>query len=136
MNITYPELKKRIQSTLIDAFFIIFLMAIFSNLFGFFGESPDWLHAAVFIGIWVLYEPLCTSLGSTLGNYLMGIRVRKYDDPENRINFLQAIVRYAIKIFLGWISFLTMHRNEERRAIHDLMAGSVMINAPVKTALA
>jgi uncharacterized RDD family membrane protein YckC len=40
---------------------------------------------------------------------------------------LQAFFRYVLKISLGWISFLTMHSNSQRRAIHDFAAGSVMI---------
>ena len=44
-----------------------------------------------------------------------------------KINILQALIRYILKVGLGWISFLTIHSNKERRAIHDFAAGSVMI---------
>jgi hypothetical protein len=33
----------------------------------------------------------------------------------------------VLKTLLGWISFLTITRNTERRAIHDLVSGSVMV---------
>ncbi|GAO43567.1 RDD family protein [Flavihumibacter petaseus] len=90
-------------------------------------NTPDWIRIALFFGLWAVYEPLCTSLGCTAGNYLKGIRVRDVNHPEKRINFLQAFIRYVIKLSLGWISFLTMYTNHQRRAIHDLVAGSVMI---------
>ena len=67
------------------------------------------------------------TLGSTLGNYLKGIRVRKNSDSTKCINILQAIVRYPVKVLLGWVSFLTINSNSKRRAIHDLVSGSVMI---------
>lgn len=41
--------------------------------------------------------------------------------------YFQAIIRYIIKISLGWISFLTINSNYEKRAIHDFVAGSVVI---------
>ena len=127
MNPTYPELKDRVQSTLIDLVFIIFLMGLLSSLLSLFGESPDWLRAALFIGVWVIYDPLCTSLGCTLGNYIKHIRVRKVNDTTQKINIFQALFRYAFKLLLGLPSFITMHTNPQRRAIHDLIVGSVMI---------
>jgi hypothetical protein len=35
-----------------------------------------------------------------------------------------------VKVMLGWLSFLTIHTNTEKRAIHDLFIGSVMIKLP------
>ena len=81
----------------------------------------------MFAGLFIAYEPICMTLGSTLGNYLKGIRVRKDSDSTKRINIFQAIIRYPVKVFLGWISFLTINSNPKRRAIHDLVSGSVMI---------
>ena len=37
------------------------------------------------------------------------------------------MIRYPVKLLLGWISFLTINSNPKRRAIHDLASGSVMI---------
>jgi uncharacterized RDD family membrane protein YckC len=103
-------------------------MFLFSSILDRIQDPPEWLHITMFVGIWVLYEPLCTTLGCTIGNYLKGIRVRRVGDHSKKINFIQALLRYAVKVFLGWLSFLTIHQNTERRAIHDLAAGSVMVN--------
>lgn len=127
MEEEYPSLVERSQSTLIDAIFIIILMIIFSNILDGFSYVPDWLRIVLFIFLFIAYEPLCTSYGCTLGNYFKNMRVRKNDDSTKRISFIQAIVRYAIKILLGSISFLTIHSNLKKRAIHDMAAGSVMI---------
>lgn len=128
MNNEYPELSARVQSTFIDTLFIVVLMFLFSSILDRIQEPPEWLHITMFVGILVLYEPLCTTLGCTIGNYLKGIRVRRVGDHSKKINFIQALLRYAVKVFLGWLSFLTIHQNTERRAMHDLAAGSVMIN--------
>lgn len=123
----YPLLGDRVQSTFIDTILIIILMFVFSSILEKYENAPDWIRIVLFVGIWVGYEPVCTSIGCTLGNYIKNIRVRRCSDPAKKINFLQALIRYVIKISLGWISFLTIHSNKERRALHDLAAGSVMI---------
>ena len=102
-------------------------MFVFASILDKFDNVPDWVRIVVFAGLFIAYEPICITLGSTLGNYLKGIRVRKNSDTTCRINIFQAIIRYSVKLFLGWISFLTINSNSKRRAIHDLISGSVMI---------
>lgn len=102
-------------------------MAIFANILAKFENVPEWVRILMFVGVLFAYEPLCMTLGCTLGNYLKGIRVRNDSDSTKRINIFQAIIRYPVKVFLGWISFLTIYSDPRRRAIHDLISGSVMI---------
>ena len=123
----YPFLGDRVQSTFIDTILLIILMFILASILDRFEDVPTWVRIALFVGLWGVYEPLCTTLGATFGNYIKRIRVRQVRIYSKRINFFQAFVRYLLKLSLGWISFLTIHSNRERRAIHDLAAGSVMI---------
>jgi uncharacterized RDD family membrane protein YckC len=127
MNDQYPEIKDRIQATFIDTILIIIVMFIVSAVIDKYDSIPNWLRTSMFVSLFVLYEPLCQSLGFTLGNLVKGIRVRKSADPSKRINIFQAIIRYPIKFLLGWISLLTIGSDSKRRAIHDLVSGSVMI---------
>lgn len=126
-DVNYPSLSDRIQSTFIDTVFIVILMFISSTILERYENPPDWIRIALFFGLWTVYEPVCTSLGFTIGNYLKGIRVRRNSDPAKKINIFQAFFRYLLKITLGWISFLTIHTNPQKRAIHDLAVGSVVI---------
>ncbi len=123
----YPLLGERVQSTFIDTVLLVILMFLFASILDRYENVPDWVRIALFVGLWVIYEPLCTTLGATLGNSIIKIRVRQNGNQSKRINILQAIVRYLIKVLLGWLSFLTISSNKERRAIHDFAAGSVMI---------
>lgn len=127
MEVKYPELKDRIQSIFIDTIFIVLLVFIASNILEKFPNVPDWVRMFLFVLLFIAYEPLLICIGCTVGNYVKGIRVRKEDDENKRINFLQSIIRYAFKLLLGWISFLTIHSNTKKRAIHDFVSGSVMI---------
>jgi uncharacterized RDD family membrane protein YckC len=123
----YPQLTDRIQSTFIDSILIIILMFVFSNILERYEQVPDWVRIGLFAFLFLVYEPLCMTIGCTLGNYLKNIRVRKFSDSTKRINIIQALVRYPVKVMLGWVSFLTINSNPKRRAIHDLVSGSVMI---------
>jgi uncharacterized RDD family membrane protein YckC len=127
MEQQYPSLVTRLQSTFIDTILIIILMFVFSIVLESFRAVPDWIRISLFALLFVAYEPLCTTLCFTLGNFIMGIRVRKDENTTKRINIFQAIIRYIFKCMLGWVSFLTIHGNAKKRAIHDMITGSVMI---------
>lgn len=102
-------------------------MFVFASVLDRYENVPDWVRIVLFATLFIVYEPLCTSLGSTLGNYIKGIRVRKVSNTAKRINIFRAITRYIVKVLLGWVSFLTISSNPKRRAIHDFAGGSVMI---------
>jgi len=126
-GIEYPNLLDRFQSTFIDSIFIVILMFASASILEKYEDPPDWIRIILFFAIWAVYEPVCTTLGFTIGNYIKGIRVRRVDNSSGKINIVQAFIRYLIKITLGWVSFITIHFNEERRAIHDLAAGSIVV---------
>ncbi|OSZ78984.1 hypothetical protein CAP35_12260 [Chitinophagaceae bacterium IBVUCB1] len=126
MEEQYPQLVDRLQSTFIDMMVIIILMFVFTGIMDCLENAPEWVTRAM-IACLFLYEPVCTALGCTLGNYIKKIRVRSTNDTTRRINLVQAISRYFFKLLLGWVSFLTIHSNPKRRAIHDMISGSVMI---------
>ncbi|MCH5715347.1 RDD family protein [Niabella hibiscisoli] len=123
----YPLLTERIQSTAIDAALIVISMFVIAMVLDRYERVPDWVRIGLFVGLVVVYEPLCTTLGFTVGNYIKGIRVRQFDNSDKKINFLQALLRYVFKLALGGISFLAIFFTKKRRAIHDMVAGSVMI---------
>lgn len=122
----YPSLLQRIQSTVIDWLVILGLMVFFAQIANQIENIPVVVRG-IFLGLILLYEPLCITFGCTLGNYLLKIRVRQNENELQKINIFQAVIRYVVKIFLGWISFVTIHANAKKRAIHDIAASSVMI---------
>ncbi len=80
-QVQYPLLGDRVQSTFIDGIFMIILMFIASSVLDSYENVPDSVRISLFVAIVLLYEPLCTSLGFTLGNYIKGLRVRQVSDP-------------------------------------------------------
>ncbi len=84
-------------------------MFVAASLLDKYENAPDWIRIALFFGLWAVYEPFCTTLGCTFGNYMKSIRVRRFDNESKRINFFAALVRYYVKILLGGIYFITIH---------------------------
>ena len=126
MSREYPALSQRILSTVIDQVLILVLMLVAAAAVDAF-HPPDWIRVALFFGIWAVYEPVFTTRGCTLGNYVIGLRARQFQDDSKKVSLVQAYIRYFVKVLLGWLSFLTINMNKQRRAIHDLAASTVMI---------
>ncbi|PXY47174.1 RDD family protein [Flavobacterium hydrophilum] len=126
MNEKYPFVLERIQSILIDSVLIIACMIIFSDILSNFKNVPDWLRAILLIALF-LYEPIMTTFGGTIGNNIKKIRVRKNSNENESINIFQALVRYTFKLLFGWLSFISIFSSTKKRAIHDILSGTVMI---------
>jgi uncharacterized RDD family membrane protein YckC len=122
----YPLLIKRYQSLFIDSMLILLVMVVVMVLM----DESD-ARQIVMVSLWCVfafgYEPLLTTYSATIGQRLMGIRVRNINNPKERINIVQAYVRIIVKWLLGWLSFLTINFNREHRAIHDIAGSSVVI---------
>lgn len=123
----YPLLVKRYQSVFIDAFVLFAIMIIVMVLIG---ESESRQIVMVSLGALFLlaYEPLLSTYYATLGQYIIGIRVRNASNPDKRINIFQAYARIVVKWLLGWVSFVTINFNPAHRAIHDFAGKSVVIS--------
>ena len=127
MKIQYPSLIDRFQSLLIDSIVIILLMFILSSVLENFECLSNAVRILLFFVLWAIYEPLATTLGFTLGNYIASIRVRKFKDTNMKLDFFQSFLRFIVKVLFGWLSLVTIFLNKKRRALHDLASDSVVI---------
>jgi len=125
---TYPGLFDRVKAVTIDSIILIIFMIIITDIFSMLENVADQARIIAFICIFLLYDPICTSVfGGTIGHLLIGIRVKKEHDRQKNILFPVALLRYLIKVSLGWISLLSVMGNEKRQAIHDAIIKSVVI---------
>lgn len=127
----YPSILDRIKSTTIDTLILIVCMYLFSDTLNSFENVPNWVRASLFISL-LMYEPICTAFGATLGNHKMNIRVRKVSNENERINIFQAIIRFFFKFVLGWVSFIAVFFSPKSRTLHDIICGSVMVKVEEK----
>jgi len=132
----YPGVFARVKAMTIDGIILLVFMVATSSLFSLFNDVPDVVRVSAFLFIFLLYDPLLTSFwGGTIGHRFTGIRVRKEQDEQSNIQFPQAVLRYIIKALIGWISLLTVGGNKKGKAIHDYVAGSVVVYAKSESEL-
>ena len=124
----YAGIAERFKAIILDGFVIISFMITMMLIFSFIGDVSQYIKASVFLLIVVLYDPLFTTLfGGTLGHMMSGIRVKRESDETKNIIFPLAVLRYILKLILGWISLLVIPASSKKRAIHDAIAGSVVL---------
>lgn len=84
----------------------------------------------VTIAGWLYFALMESSAkGATLGKMALGIRVT--DLTGNRISFGRATGRYFAKIISGmilYIGFIMAGFTQQKQALHDIIAGSLVIN--------
>jgi len=122
-----PTIKTRYISILIDGICLLLIAFGISALFEKNADVSGLVRGITIVIVIIFYEPILVTLGCTIGQFFMNIRVRDFRNPEKKLSFYLVIVRFIIKIILGWLSFLTVTFNINRRAIHDLASGSIMI---------
>lgn len=128
MEKTYAILQYRIKAAVIDGVIMIAFMYGISELFGLFEQVHNVARAVAAIFIFLLYDPLFTSIyGGTIGHSFSKIEVKREEDTTKNISFPSAIARFLCKVLLGWISLVTVTGNEKKQAIHDLLVKSVVL---------
>lgn len=123
----YPELTRRYFSSFIDGM-IVFITAMALGL-ALQAESLVSVRIAAILLVFLTYEPILTSRLCTAGQFAMGIRVRRYNAVRERIGIPAAYLRYILKLLFGFYSFFAMSFNKERRALHDLASGSIVVDS-------
>lgn len=125
---SYPHVSDRAKAVVIDSIVIITELVLITYIFSLFENVPDVAKKIAFVFIFFLYDPIFTSFfGGTIGHMIMNIRVRRNRNEQKNILLPLAIIRFIVKAFLGWLSLLTVSSNEKRKAIHDMLVGSVVI---------
>jgi len=122
----YPNLLRRYLGAAIDGVAVILIVVLIGQLELFRGNKD--IGVFVFILVLANYEPILTTFLCTAGQAAMRFRVRDVATGA-RAPIWRLYVRVVVKAFLGIISFLTLPARQDRRAIHDLAARTLVVEA-------
>ncbi len=127
--VKYPSLLQRYLASFIDVAVILLLLLLYA-------KSPLSKSASGAVATWPLwlfavYEPICNRYATTLGQLLMGFRVRTFKD-HRRVPLWRGFLRLFTKYGLGIISFIRMPVQKHRRAFHDLISGTIALSTGSK----
>ncbi len=123
-----PTILRRYLSTFIDGMLVLTVSIALSFAIKADSTFACYARMAVYILMFICYEPIFTSRYCTIGQKLTGIRVRTVIALE-KISIPAAFLRIFVKVFLGFISLLTIPVTKDRRAIHDFASGTIVIMA-------
>jgi uncharacterized RDD family membrane protein YckC len=124
--VSYPSFSRRYFGIVIDVLCVVLFMYLLVKVAG--AELDATTGPLVFLAFGFTYEPLLTIYGATLGQLLMRYRIRRLDSMA-RISWFQAYVRLVIKGLLGVFSIITVATRKDRRAIHDMLARTIAVDA-------
>lgn len=111
----------RLVSWFIDEFIVISISGVLAVLSG----DP---MTAFFLGFFVgfaYYVGFIAAQGATPGKMVMGTMV--ISDDRGPVSILQAASRYMIFAFLGIISAVFIFFNPDKKALHDTVAGTMVV---------
>jgi uncharacterized RDD family membrane protein YckC len=122
----YPSLLRRYVASLIDGSILCLAFALYMR-------EPLHFANSQAINYWPLlllplYEALLTRYLCTPGQLLMNIRVRTEPEIE-RVPVWRTFYRLFVKYLLGILSFVFMPAHPQKRALHDLAAETIVIDA-------
>lgn len=125
-----PSLNLRVKAMFVDMLIVICTLMIVSLALSYFNINPDLVYP-ILIGMFLLYEPIAVSLGGTIGQRTMGLRVRKANtikesNSYSNIGIGFSLIRFIAKFLLGTISLISIHHTNYGQAIHDKLSGSVV----------
>lgn len=143
----YAGFWRRFFAFLIDAFivFVIYILAFVGLVFAFMKGGSDYMRNMYFLAFylftfalnilyWTLFE--CSSWQATPGKKALGIKVTDMDG--NKLNFAQSLGRNLGKIvsnFTFYIGYVMAGFTVRRQALHDKMAGCLVIDKNANPAL-
>lgn len=127
-NKKHPGVSLRVKAAVTDSLVIVVMIIITAFIFSSFENVSQTVRILAFVFIFILYDPVFTSsFGGTIGHMLMGIKVKRENNHNKNIILPFALLRFVVKASLGWLSLLTVHNNEQGKAIHDFVVKSVVI---------
>ncbi|WP_150049441.1 RDD family protein [Methylomonas rhizoryzae] len=123
----YPRILRRNLGASIDGIVLPVLAVTSIYLLAVAGIESGRLKAAAAVLVILALEPFAVAFtGGSVAHHLVGIRVRRVSSNSN-IGIGAASIRFLVKSITGLPAFLFVLTTKRRQALHDVVAGSVIV---------
>ena len=123
----YPAVSSRVKAMMLDNVLIIGAMIVFNLILD--GIGLELVEVRISLsGLILLYDPIMVAFtGGTVGHKVFDLKVKSIMNQEKNILLPIAIFRFILKLFLGWISLLSIGASSRNLAIHDALSASIVL---------
>lgn len=127
---------ERFRAALVDVLLCLMLVVAGGFILGLAGFGRRLAGLVCLAGYYILQGVLLTQQGQSVGKLAVGIRIVKLDSGENGGFTPNVLLRALLNGLIGAIPFLGLLYmlvdtlfifRQDRRCVHDLMAGTVVI---------
>lgn len=116
METEYANISSRTKAVIIDTVVIVAMMYAATEILELFESVPNYVRVGIALFIFVLYEPIfVSSFGQTIGHSRSNLIVRRVENEDQYISFINALIRFALKVLLDWLSLLTVTGSEKNK---------------------
>lgn len=123
----YPRLLRRVRAILIDSVILVGILVFWWITLPLVAEFHPVLKIVPPLLLVFLFEPvMVATTGGTPGHHMMGIKVQGLKTAEY-IGIVRAAIRMLLRGLFGWLSFVFVLTSKKHQAIHDLIAGTVVV---------
>ncbi len=123
----YPRLIKRVHAWIIDSLLLFFIILGSLLLPNYIGIEGTLLKGVLILLPIISFEPLLINLtGGTLGHHYAGLKIVD-SRSHSRLSLVKCYLRFIIKVFFGFYSFIMMLITKRHQAAHDLFSGSLVL---------
>ncbi|WP_299774700.1 RDD family protein [uncultured Pseudoteredinibacter sp.] len=130
----FAPLSRRIKALMIDGLLIAFWLFLAIFVISKLGINNSKLESLLILFVVASIEPLLLSLtGSTVGQHLCGIRVRRIDS-DKKLNIFLSTIRTLLKLPLGILSLATVSASKRHQGVHDFICRSIVVHKSPESA--
>jgi uncharacterized RDD family membrane protein YckC len=132
--VLHATIGRRLKASVIDGVVLLALIVVIPLVaHALAGDSIAGLWLLMYAPVFVL-EPLLVSFwGQTIGQYLLGVRVVR-ENAFLRCPLPLSFLRFYTKAVLGLWSMIYMVFSKKHKAIHDYLAGTIVVLSPRRLA--
>jgi len=124
-HLTPATFKKRGLANLIDLITFVGYIVLISRGF-------DFSYIGRIIGIVLfifIYLPVGYTLGATIGQLVINLRIRKIDDYDSKISLFDAYKRLFLLFANYWIDILSLRK--KRKMLYDKLSGTITLELDI-----
>lgn len=133
-SLVYATVGRRLKASIVDGIVSLALIVAIPVAVQNLTNTPiSGMGFLMYAPVFILEPFLISFWGRTIGHYVFGLRVIRENDLS-KCPLPQSFGRFFVKALLGWWSMFYLVFSKKQKALHDYLAGTLVILSPERLA--